>query len=603
MPIIERLAPEVASKIAAGEVVERPYNVVKELMENAIDAGATKINIEIADGGLSLIRITDNGKGIEKEDLPLALERFATSKAKSIEDVYSAYTFGFRGEALAAISSVSDFSLISGTDNNQGYEIKSRFALVSDVKPIQSFKGTIVEVTNLFENVPARRKFLKSSRSLENEITRFVKHFSLINQNIDITLISNGRNIFEVFANEDICIKASKVFSGKSFHRGEIEFNSLKATVAATLPADSDRLKRDGIILGVNGRLIKDTSLVQAVIRAYFRLIPEGKYPIVVVDLRINPEEVDANVHPAKLEVRFEKPKDIFSIVSDTVVKSFEDKILISNYKTKEDVDISDNIVNLNDVDVNINRKEEVENKAEYVFNLSEISNDKLLNVSFNENNNIEENNSNIQHYENNTNIQKDEYIDNIKSKIDFNIIGQIANSFIVCETTDNQILFIDQHAAHERILFEKEQNKAQVEKTTIILHDTINVTLNEEQYNSLTENGDIIKDYGYSFNYLKDNEIEITKIPYNIVRQDISKIFKKIVSELYVSNKSKTEDAPRALLSCKSAIKAGDELSKYEMNCLLELLFDTDNYGTCPHGRPIIFSMSLKELARKFLR
>lgn len=602
MSYIKKLAPEVASRIAAGEVVERPYNVVKELIENSVDAGATKITVEIADGGLSLIRIIDNGKGIEKDDLPLALERFATSKAESVEDVYSANTFGFRGEALAAISSVSNFTLTSGTENNATWTIKSRFAETSEIKPAPAIKGTIIEVVNLFENVPARRKFLKSARSLDSEIVKFVKHFSLINQQIEITLISNGKVVFEVFANEDITMRASKVFTNKGFYEGNIEYDNTKVKVAATLPADSDRLKRDGIILGVNGRLIKDASIMQAVIKAYYRLIPDGRYPIVAVDLRINPNEVDANVHPAKLEVRFENQRDIFCIVSDAVEKSFKNKILISKYETKNNDDdmykyfIEENY-NSTTKPTEVCEKN-IEQKAEYIFDLSEVAVDNNINI---DRNNFAEINKK-ENFEN-SNIATINNENVTKSKIEFKIIGQIANSFIVCETLDNQILFIDQHAAHERILFEKEQKKAQVEKTTIVLHNPIELNLTDEQYDCLLDNKDVIESYGYSIDLLDKEKIYLTRIPYNVVRKDVEKIFVKILSELYVSGKSKTEDAPRALFSCKSAIKAGDKLSEYEMNYLLELLFQTDNYGTCPHGRPLIYSMSVGELARKFLR
>ena len=608
MSIIQKLPPEVASRIAAGEVAERPYNVVKELIENSVDAGASKITVEIADGGLSLIRISDNGKGMSADDLPLALERFATSKARSVEDVYSALTFGFRGEALAAVSSVSDFTLTSGTDSGKTFEIKSKYGVIGDVKPAAAIKGTVAEVVNLFENVPARRKFLKGTRSLESEIIKLIKHFSLINPNIEIILYSNGKLVYEAYSHEDICIRASKVFAGKGFCKGLLEYGSYKVTVAATLPAVSDRLKRDAIILGVNGRLIKDTSLIQAVIKAYHRLIPEGRFPAVTVDIRMNPDEVDANVHPAKLEVRFEKPKDIFCIVSDAVAKSFEGQGIVCDYEHEEVEEQIRPLSSVNDsVAVLLGYQQAEKPKPQYTVDLSDLEKSDDISLFDNPVMPIFDAKLSVSEYvEKDSNFSSDmSATDNLKKqeKISFKIIGQVADSFIICETSSNDIMFIDQHAAHERILFEKAQQKEKIERVSIVLHDVIYVTLTDEQMDSVFENRDVIENYGYSFNKVNENTLEITRIPHAAVRGDVSKSFSKIVSELYIGGHSKTEDAPRALLSCKSAIKAGDKLTEIEMKYLVDLLFDTSNYGTCPHGRPIIYTMSINELSRKFLR
>lgn len=625
MSVIRKLAPEVASRIAAGEVVERPFNVVKELMENSVDAGASKITVEIADGGLSLIRITDDGKGIGPEDLPLALERFATSKASSVEDVYCAGTFGFRGEALAAVSSVSDFTLRSGTASGKTFEIKSRFGETGEVKPAPAVKGTVAEAVNLFENVPARRKFLKGSRSLESEIIKFVKHFSLINPGVEVAVYSNGKCAYEAFLQEDTCIRASKVFPGKGFCRGELKYGSSAITVAATLPAACDRLKRDCIILGVNGRLIKDPSLVQAVVRSYHRLIPDGRFPAAAVDIRIKPDEVDANVHPAKLEVRFEKPRDIFCMVTDAVAKSFEGRGMTAEYGPagekdeggskccimKESSSGGVSVPFLTAISAEVKTK-----KPEYVFNLTELEIPDEESVSamlppysageaFNAPESVSARPSSAFSGIEAPSIasHEPEPLREKRPLPSFRIAGQVGNTYIICETDSGSILFIDQHAAHERILFEKAQRRERAEKASIVLHDPVKVTLTPEQAEGVFENSDIIESYGYSFREAGKNVFEITRVPHIAVRKNIASAFEKIVSELYVTGRSKTEDAPRALLSCKAAIKAGDRLTEMEMEYLVKLLFNTDNYGTCPHGRPIIYTMSLTELSRKFLR
>ena len=613
MALIRKLSPEVASKIAAGEVVEKPFNVVKELIENSCDAGASKITVEIVNGGLDLIKITDNGSGIEKDDLPLALERFATSKAQTVDDVYSAATFGFRGEALAAISAVSDFKITSGKDN-KAYEITSHYGNVGEIKPTAAIKGTIIEAARLFFFFSARRKFLKSSKSLEGEILRLVKHFSLINENIEISLISDNKTLYHAKLSEDVVIRAAKVFSGKAFVKGVAKYEDKQVNACVTLPSASDRLKRDAIVIGVNGRLIKDTSLIQAVINSYHRLIPEGRYPLAVIDIRMNPSNLDANVHPAKMEVRFLNGGEMFSLVSDACSNAFSGRGVNTSYNHTENKGvflIEDNIVedniqhiqkpfeSLSGTKTN-NFQEKINTPVEkpaYTFKIDE----KLehSNIDYeNINNNSSVENTNI------VNINHDDTIDNRIAKGEFRVVGQVDKTYIIIETENKEILFIDQHAAHERILFEKLQaeNKKTV-KPSIVLHEPIEVILTDEIIEQIDKFNVIIESFGYAYKITGIDKVEIIRIPYHMVRKNIAKEFSNIVIDLCLTGKSKHEEAPRAMLSCKSAIKAGDELTYAEMDYLVKLLFNTTNFGTCPHGRPIIYLMRVDELARKFYR
>lgn len=615
MAVIKKLAPEVASKIAAGEVVEKPFNVVKELIENSFDAGAKKIIVEIVNGGLDLIKITDDGNGIEKDDLPLALERFATSKVQTVEDVYSVATFGFRGEALAAVSAVSDFKITSGKEG-KAYSLASRYGVLEDIKPTAAIKGTIIEVSRLFENLPARRKFLKSSKSLEGEILRLIKHFSLINSNIEISLISDGKSLYHAKLSEPVEIRAAKVFSGKAFVKGMVKYEDKIINACVTLPSASDRLKRDAIIIGVNGRLIKDASLVQAVINSYHRLIPEGRYPLAVIDIRINPDKVDANVHPAKMEVRFLNAGEMFSMVSDACSNAFSGKGVNTSYKHTDSKSVflieenkADNLIenkitkpyeyknenNNYKNNTSVNNKEEnkevIKNEPFYSFNINEKLEQDLYAVQDNENiaPPVADNTSNI-----------DERI----AKGEFRVVGQVDKTYIIIETENKEILFIDQHAAHERILFEKLQagskNNA---KPSIVLHEPLEVLLTDEIIEQIDKFKIIIESFGYDYKITGIDKLEITRIPYHMVRKNIAKEFSNIVIDLCLTGKSKHEEAPRAMLSCKSAIKAGDELTYGEMDYLVKLLFNTTNFGTCPHGRPIIYLLRVDELARKFYR
>ncbi len=630
MSVIKRLSPEVASKIAAGEVVEKPFNVVKELIENSCDAGATKIIVEINEGGLNKIKVTDNGKGIDKDDLPLALERFATSKAETVEDVYSAATFGFRGEALAAISSVSDFKITSGKDG-KAYTITCQYGKIGEIKPTAAVKGTIIEADRLFENLPARRKFLKSSKSLEAEIVKLIKHFSLINPEIDITLKCNDKEVYHALSSDDTAVRAAKVFNGKAFCQGVAEYAGKKVIACATLPSASDRLKRDAIIIGVNGRLIKDTSLVQAVINAYHRLIPDGRFPAAVVDIRISPDIVDANVHPAKLEVRFVNAGEMFSLVSDAVANSFKGKGVNTGYTgnyIQQGYTINEK-QNNNEHNI-VNEKQEeskpVFNRENSYKTFSEYK-DSSINLSnnYSQKNGTEESAGikmpqpaytlsldetledipviNTESSEEEINNNADT-LDNRIAGGEFRVVGQVDKTYIIIETPNKEILFIDQHAAHERILFEKIQaDNAAKPKPSIVLHDAVEVVMTDEIIENIDKFKVIIESFGYAYKITGIDKLEILRVPYNIIRKNIAKEFTNIAVDLCLTGKSKQEEAPRAMLSCKSAIKAGDTLTYAEMEYLVTLLFNTNNFGTCPHGRPIIYMMTVQELARKFYR
>lgn len=630
MSVIKRLSPDVASKIAAGEVVEKPFNVVKELIENSCDAGATKIIVEINEGGLNKIKVTDNGKGIDKDDLPLALERFATSKAETVEDVYSAATFGFRGEALAAISSVSDFKITSGKDG-KAYTITCQYGKIGEIKPTAAVKGTIIEADRLFENLPARRKFLKSSKSLEAEIVKLIKHFSLINPEIDITLKCNDKEVYHALSSDDTAVRAAKVFNGKAFCQGVAEYAGKKVIACATLPSASDRLKRDAIIIGVNGRLIKDTSLVQAVINAYHRLIPDGRFPAAVIDIRISPDIVDANVHPAKLEVRFVNAGEMFSLVSDAVANSFKGKGVNTGYTgnyIQQGYTINEK-QNNNEHNI-VNEKQEeskpVFNRENSYKTFSEYK-DSSINLSnnYSQKNGTEENSGikmsqpaytlsldetledipviNTESSEEEINNNTDT-LDNRIAGGEFRVVGQVDKTYIIIETPNKEILFIDQHAAHERILFEKIQaDNAAKPKPSIVLHDAVEVVMTDEIIENIDRFKVIIESFGYAYKITGIDKLEILRVPYNIIRKNIAKEFTNIAVDLCLTGKSKQEEAPRAMLSCKSAIKAGDTLTYAEMEYLVTLLFNTNNFGTCPHGRPIIYMMTVQELARKFYR
>jgi len=315
---IIRLGEDVANKVAAGEVVERPFNVVKELVENSADAGATKLSIVVENGGVGLIRVTDNGRGILPEDLPVAVQRFATSKISTADDVYCVKTFGFRGEALAAISSVSKFSIKSCRKSFEGCEIRVEHGSEPETLPAPQVEGTTVEAKALFSNVPARLKFFKSFAAEEREIAKFVRFFSLINPHIAVDLEINSKKAYSVNSSMNMEVRARQVFKENDLIYGEKSYADMSLKFVTSLPS-VQRYRKDMIVVGVNGRVIKDPSIIQAVATAYHRLIPDNRYPAAVVSLYVDPEKVDVNVHPAKTTVKLLENRDIFSFVHHAV--------------------------------------------------------------------------------------------------------------------------------------------------------------------------------------------------------------------------------------------------------------------------------------------
>jgi len=566
------------------------------------------ISIEIDDAGLKLIRIIDNGSGMAYDDLPLAIERFATSKAVNLDDVYSATTFGFRGEALAAISSVSDFSLKSGMDSNNIFELRSKYGDPHDIKPASGLQGTTITINNLFENFPARRRFLKSAKSLENEIVKFIKSFALINHNLDLNLIVNSNKTYSIKKDDTVLNKISKLYQDKIFISSNYKRNNVDITVTTTDIVSSNRARRDAIIIGVNGRLISDRALIQAVSQAYFRLIPDNNFPIAVIDIRIDPTNVDANVHPSKLEVRFHDSTRIYSAVVDAVKDTLAQTNAFNSSKQQIDPIQQANSTNFSYItntnssrnfdkttnntspSTSINYISESSSSYEQIY-----STDNLSNYDVNLNLNRQVNNK--------PNIPiVDIPLFDVNNSDNFKIIGQLFNTFILIEK-DDELIYIDQHIAHERILYEKNLKKSQTNRKSIVLHAPVTIKFDEDIIIAISENKDIISSLGYLVNIKSTDTIEVLEIPFSATRLDIEIAFKSAVEEIFERGVSGSSDSHIISKSCKRSIKAGDRLTMEEMQYLVTEILNSDNNSTCPHGRPITFKMSLTELSRKFGR
>ncbi|MGA1862706.1 DNA mismatch repair endonuclease MutL [Deferribacter thermophilus] len=558
MSKIRVLPNDVADKIAAGEVVERPFNVVKELVENSLDAGADKIEIELIDGGLSLIKVSDNGIGIEKEDLPLTIKRFATSKISNYEDIFNINSFGFRGEALAAISSVSDFSIKSN-----GYELRVNFGKIEEIYPASFNPGTIVTVKKLFEKIPARHKFLKSPIAEFKEIIKLLKHIALLNYNVSFKLINNNNVVLDLKKDSNMISRAKKVLD-ENYNFIMINYqNEIKITGVIT-PPNIQKLSKDNIFIGVNKRAIKDNQIIQAVIQGYYRKLPENRYPVAVINIEIPPDQIDVNVHPAKLFVRFYNSRLIFKEVYKAIEESLDNKSsnLIDNH----------NIINQN-VQKNIIKEQDIK----YTVDLTQMVN--IIDIETTDNNDDFE-----------------ELLNN-----EFKIIGQLFDTIILIEK-DNELWMIDQHIAHERVLYEKLLNNNET-VSSIYLTEPILINLDDDLLTFCEKNREKLLKCGLDFEEFGKNIIKINAVPNQFLNMNIEEEIKELIANSANDIDENILEPIFLNMSCKMAIKAGEKLLKNEMYEIVLNLLKCSNPFTCPHGRPIIYRVSKEEIFKRFNR
>lgn len=580
---IFKLGEDVANMVAAGEVVERPFNVIKELMENSADAGATRISIVVENGGVGMVRVTDNGRGILSEDMPVAVQRFATSKIKSADDVYNVKTFGFRGEALAAISSVSDFSIRSCRKGNDGAEIRIKHGGEPQTLPAPAIEGTTVEVKSLFANVPARLKFFKSFSAEEREIAKFVRFFSVINPHIAVELTTNGKNTFSVSADMDMTARGIQVTRERDIVYGENEYEGMRMNFVTSLPT-VQRYRKDMIIIGINGRVVKDASITQAVVTAYNRMIPDGKFPAAAVSLHVDPEKVDVNVHPAKTTVKLLDARDIFSFVHHSIKNRLEEV----GHEQGEQMRAEAPSYNAPQQANSYTPAYKPETKYDHQF----------ASQSYDIASEME-----VVEYEHRTEAQ----IVNVPEQAtgeesSIRVVGQLFNTVIVCEK-DGEALFIDQHVAHERVLYEKFIREAQMSVPSVVMYEPLLINVGDDELAIAEESKDVFEKFGYEIESFGGESLKVSRVPTDVLKRDIEAQVKGILADMIEERKDTSVDYRALVMSCKAAVKAGDRLEMHEMRRLVSDLFTTDNPYTCPHGRPIVFKQPEEFFLRKFGR
>lgn len=608
---INILPEDVFNKISAGEVVERPASIVKELVENSIDAGATKISIEVFDGGLREIIITDNGSGIEPDDIEKAFMPHATSKIQKSEDLENIASLGFRGEALASITAVSQVEMITKTENHDfGVQISYSGGKFQEKNEIGAANGTKIVVKNLFFNTPARLKFMKKPKSEEVEITHLLSKLILANPSVSFRYSADGKIIYNTFGNG--LAEALYIVYGKDVYDNLIEVNSesgdmsIRGYIARPTLAKPNRTYGT---LFVNGRLVNNYMIFSAITDALEGFIMKGKFPLFALNLNLPFEDVDVNVHPSKQEVKFANPGKIYGFVSNAIYKAVSNVNFIQNI-TNEEKDVQF-VEEVKEENLTTLSKDEGSSFS-YIMNIINKSStedkfanqpSKLVEIAIEENEKIKpEERVSQQNFATSLPVNEQTKVEEVFNH--FEIIGVIFNTYIILQKGEF-VYFIDQHAAHERQLYDKIMSSVeQNEVTTQSLFMPIEIGINEKESSFLTENQEKFKNFGFNFTIF-DNVLKIVAIPYIISNMNIKDFFDSVFAEIdSFANKPLSYINERfTQLACKSAVKAGNVLSKQEISILLDRFAQNGHVLLCPHGRPIVLQLSRNEIEKMFKR
>ena len=576
---ISRLSEDLQNKISAGEVVERPSSVVKELLENSLDAKSNQIDITIEQGGNQLIQVRDNGLGIKKDQLPNSIKRFHTSKLSKLDDLFNINTLGFRGEALASIASVAQLSIISDDGNSGGAEISVIDGQSSGIKPAPSISGTQITIQNLFYNTPARRKFLKTPRTEGRKIIEMVKRFGLSNPQVGFSLVVDGKKVVSLLI-ETLPERIGSLFDS-TYQKNIIPIEISKADFTFTGYIGNLNLVRKRFgeqYIYLNGRYIKDRLLNSAVYSSYQSLVHRGEYPFFIINIQMPYEQVDVNVHPMKTEVRFNDEWRVYHVLKSGVSQSLSEILnTIPNFQriSSDSSSFFQNTNNQSSIDFNSTIQDNG-----LVSNLEKTDRAKL--------------------YASNIDAPKDG-IDN------FNIekMWQVHKKYIISELNSGLVV-IDQHVAHERVLYEEclqaFESKIMSSQTLLFPEE---IEFSKEEYDILLEIFPYLKKIGFKIVETENSKLVVEATPSDISWGEEKKIIKEIIDEFISTRKkySSYKEALAASFACKAAVKAGDQMSKDEMVMLVNRLFSTEHPYYCPHGRPIIMQLSLEELDRRFER
>lgn len=614
---IRVLDPQTVGKIAAGEVIERPLSVVKELVENAIDAGSTAITVEIRDGGISLIRVTDNGCGIPAGEVRLAFTEHATSKIRSLDDLSRISSLGFRGEALSSIASVSRVELITKEkDALTGVRYVAEGGKELALEEVGAPQGTTFLVRDLFYNIPARRKFMKSARTEGSAILSLMEHLALSHDGISFQVISEGRSALQTGGNsnpKDVIYHLYGRDIAENLLYVEKDYGHLVMRGFIGKPNVS-RGNRNFENYFVNGRFIKSPLISKSIEDAYHSFLMLHQYPFTALTIEIDGQEVDVNVHPQKMELKFQDPETIYEEVYGALRQVLEQKELIPEVQApapapaKESPREGSLIQAETPIPKPQSRPQPLPEPFETGRRMVE---NPTIEEEINSEDNKEGKNSDAAYEEELPKITKEnqlslnlEYEEEAKPK--FKILGQVFRTYWIVEQ-EERLLLVDQHAAHEKVIFERlMQRKRQKEVCSQTLSPGFVLTLSPTEQTALADHKELFLEAGYEIEDFGGNSVEITAVPADIYGLEEKQYFLELLDELATLHKKNETDELYlriATMSCKAAIKGNQDLSVAEFESLMEQLFACENPYQCPHGRPTMISMTRYDLERKFKR
>lgn len=646
--MIKVLSKETVEKIAAGEVIERPVSVVKELVENSIDAGATNIIIKIYDGGKRKISITDNGSGINREDVNLAFIKHSTSKIENVDDLYRIHTMGFRGEALASIKAISNVTLISKTEDE---EIGSKISFFNGNKRIENIstnKGTSIIVEDIFYNIPARKKFLKKDTYESNLINDLLYRLAIANPSIGFKYMNNDKLIFDLFSDQSLYERINSLYGyDTAINMKEVNIESDKFKIRGYISNNLlYRSNKKNQLLYINNRTVKNDAINKVINEAYKSTIPLNRFPVFFLFIDIDPSMLDVNIHPAKTEVKIQDMDELLILLNSNLKRvinsDVELKIAFSDKKDEMEEDTKLNIVEKDEEDsdeavrityeddtstqdnavyakstdteydefISSEDSERDENNADIpVFDDDEFIND--INLLQDRNKDIKKSSQEYEEiliFDDETNDDKNRIVmDEINILDAYKIEGVLFNTFILLYDYNNDfVVMIDQHAAHERILYEEFSEKfknSKVNSQYIEGLSPIKLTVNEEE--TIKENMDLLNKFGFTIDIYPDHNVVVRSIPIIFGGNYSLDLIKDIIGILDEEKTNIYDYKVEKIMkyACKNAIKAGDKISNIEIDKLIEDLKKCKYPTTCPHGRPSMIILKKNMIEKMFFR
>lgn len=648
MPKINLLPKNVAELIAAGEVVERPASVIKELVENSIDAGATAITVEIQRGGITYMRVTDNGCGITHSDVPTAFLRHATSKIRTGEDLDSIATLGFRGEALAAVSSVAKVDMLTAVknaDSGTHYSIEGGTEVIYEESGCP--EGTTIVIRDLFYNTPARMKFLKKDVSEGNACAAVIDRIALSHPEVSFKLIRDGKPTLATSGDGEL---KSAIYSvlGREFSSNLISVSGENNGVAVkgyTCKPVACKPTRNGQYTFLNGRLVRSGTVVAACEQAYKNSAMIGKFPSFVLCINVPFDTVDVNVHPAKTEVRFSDEKRIFDAVYQAVKAAITsgdtrpqvklntpafnrfEHMTTAEYrqqKISEPPTVAEKIYNKPPVSLHNTKNNPLRFSQKPSFDFVEkttfVAPDgsetesmtaeefklKYENSKHSEKTQAEESKEVYNNLQNELKSETENFSANVEKEeeetLKITVIGEVFSTYIVAQFGDS-VFMIDKHAAHERILFNELKKNKKTEVQAMLT--PIAVTLAKEEYNAVVTNTELLAESGFEVEDFGNSTVMVRAIPVFLVGEDISSVISEVASGILTVGTVSTEREESIMhtVSCRAAIKAGNRISITEMQSLAEKVLTSKDIMYCPHGRPVAFEITKRELEKQFGR